>query len=1044
MKKICSTFSLLFLLGTEVASSQNIAQENMAAVTPCSPPAHITIATPHNPICQGDTAKLTAHGGLTYVWSTGATTSVIYVSPAMTSTYSVTGANSHGCSATASITLTVNPLPNVTITAENPICKGMKDSLKASGASSYKWHPTGDTAASIIVAPNTTTTYTVKATSAAGCSVTVTETVTVNPVPIINADTDLQHLITGGNLTATGGTPPYTYTVSPSISNIMMLPQVTTTFTITVTDANGCSSSDTATFIPNSKILGGCSELFISGYVQDTVNHDDAIEIYNPTAHAIHLKNYYLCGTTNASFLSPPFIIPLNGIIGANKTYIVTNPHADTALTHKAKLLSDSLNFGGRDLVALAKIVPTANTVQLTLLDIIGNINSPAPPHGWPAGMGSTKNFTLIRQSNVIMGELNWAVSQNEWIVYPQGTFNALKHYTNVCKRMDAQLILSTGNPNIICGNPSYYEFDIIAQADSSEKFNSCVVNIVYPLGEFAGDDASNIQVSPINPFLPNSDNDYGTLTLSNIAPDEIQISFGNPLDTSHNGVIVSPIPKPMLHVKLPIQGCQPGTILIDTVVSPPPPSSFTETSSNGHSMTVDYSSTSYTSNLNTTVCPMTMQHYNNPINAGTNAASVAAINSIPNNSSILTIDGYGFGNQKGTIQVSDADAGFDGKGHETLITLDSEDILIWSEYQIVVRMPSVLQNYSGTPGSGPFMIFNPCGETNTGAIQINYSIRNDISLHGPQKLRANIVMVNNNESFDWRCDSASFAGNPKAKGCVAKAIREWNCYTGVNWKLGADTLADTNLLDGISSIYFSNHLAVGTVMSTNNHQYLTCYDLNDSVEFTNEADIAINANITNWSYDTTGSSYSPDSTYFYDAILHEVGHGHRLGHINDTLSLMYWFTAAYRPTIISQGPYWPGPATLLAGLDVINTSVSPANSPSNLGCPLYNSLDTSKRGCLVAALNVPTILNSPYNLNIYPNPIHSGALTITYSLIKNSSVKFNIVDCTGRILVKFDDKNKSAGNHDEQINVNDLANGVYFFNATINGVSEIIKFIKI
>lgn len=67
-------------------------------------------------ICQGFSTQLTATGASTYSWNNGQTGQTITVSPTSTTTYTVTGTDGSGCANTTQITLTVNPLPTVSIT----------------------------------------------------------------------------------------------------------------------------------------------------------------------------------------------------------------------------------------------------------------------------------------------------------------------------------------------------------------------------------------------------------------------------------------------------------------------------------------------------------------------------------------------------------------------------------------------------------------------------------------------------------------------------------------------------------------------------------------------------------------------------------------------------------------------------------------------------------------------------------------------------------------------------------------------------------------
>ena len=110
-----------------------------------------TVANDGN-ICIGTGATLTASGGGTYLWSTGATSAAISVSPVATTTYTVTVTNSNNCSATLTRTITVNPLPTITVSiSENSglfpndaiLCENTVASGTATGGGTYQWWNAG-------------------------------------------------------------------------------------------------------------------------------------------------------------------------------------------------------------------------------------------------------------------------------------------------------------------------------------------------------------------------------------------------------------------------------------------------------------------------------------------------------------------------------------------------------------------------------------------------------------------------------------------------------------------------------------------------------------------------------------------------------------------------------------------------------------------------------------------------------------------------------------------------------------------------------------
>ena len=905
----------------------------------------------------------------------------------------------------------------------------------------YLWQPGADTSATdtAMVAGI----YTVIVTDNTNDTVVLTVTLT-QPNPLNIYITSYNNVTCPGgsngnaSVGASGGTSPYEFLWSDgntTASDSNMLPG---SYTVTVTDSNNCTASMNVSIGVNSTLQANLG----------TVKNVSCFGQFNGTASVIPAGGV------------PPYKILWLPVMDTTPT--ATGLPASTYTTQ----VTDNVGCLAQTTATVAQpaplLVSATNIATIAYAYVTGGVS----PYtfSWSPGGGTSATFSGLLP----------------------GTYTVTVNDANLCSNSaivtipttDISFFLSTPTSNC-SNNPSYVNFSVLATSTPPTLFNNCIIAINYDGGEFAGDDFSNggIIVTRSTYFQPGVGNDYNYFDSTTAIGDSVmQITLGDSSAMSPNGTMLTASALPIFNISLRIQNsCSSGNISLiplaqfsyytDTVshivctncALPCDSCNLTKCCASDSTGCIQYCYANYCCSdsiqlldtnfqyngiiyspdiIATPVCsPTIFWNYTDPIMAGTNARSV------PANSSILTIPGCGFGNTKDTIVVCDANIGFNGKGNEHYVPLDTDDILSWSENQIVVKMPSDFLYRGSTPGSGPFTVYTSCGGSATANLQINYNIENYNSPHGTTKFRGNIVMSNDSESLIFRCDT-SVSHNPKAYACVKKAIKTWNCYTGVNWHCGADTTLDTTKQDGISAVYFSNAIAAGIVMETEVNFYLSCFSFSDSVDFTNESDIAINGNITNWSYDTTGIGYSSDSTYFYDAILHELGHAHRLGHINDTLSLMYWYTAAYRPSIITGGTY-PGPATLEGGLDVVNTSAAPSNAPSLLGCS-YSILVPSTRMCVDPTLSVPTISKNGYSLNLYPNPTNGGNIMISYLLSKDSYIYFKITDCTGRVLISSLPQQKPAGDYTAGIDINNLSAGVYFFIATINGATQTIKFVKL
>jgi gliding motility-associated-like protein len=167
-----------------------------------NPDLILSVNPPNPTICIGTSIALTAMGADTYTWSptdslsSGSGSNVI-ASPVITTTYTVNGTDAAGCTGTTTVTLTVDPPPNITITATpNHVCPGDSSVLSISLlATNYTWSPattlSNPNAQFTTARPITTTTYTVVADNS-GCTSTATFTLEVKPIPDVDFSADVR------------------------------------------------------------------------------------------------------------------------------------------------------------------------------------------------------------------------------------------------------------------------------------------------------------------------------------------------------------------------------------------------------------------------------------------------------------------------------------------------------------------------------------------------------------------------------------------------------------------------------------------------------------------------------------------------------------------------------------------------------------------------------------------------------------------------------------------------------------------------------------
>ncbi len=226
------------------------------SITITQPPLLQITATSNNVSCFGaanGTATTVVTGGtppMQYLWSNGEITSNL--ANLVPGVYTVTVTDNNGCTASASVTITQPNVLQVSTTSTNVNCfgaaNGTGNATVVGGTQPYvyNWSNGGSTANITNLGPGN---YSLTVTDINGCTATSAITIT-QPTAVVLIPSQVNVLCNGdatgsAGVIASGGTGALTYSwsngaVTPSITNV-----VAGTYTVSVTDANGCLSSVT-------------------------------------------------------------------------------------------------------------------------------------------------------------------------------------------------------------------------------------------------------------------------------------------------------------------------------------------------------------------------------------------------------------------------------------------------------------------------------------------------------------------------------------------------------------------------------------------------------------------------------------------------------------------------------------------------------------------------------------------------------------------------------------------------------------------------------
>jgi len=348
-------------------------------------------------ICQGQTTILSATGGSSYLWNNGNTSPFISVNPSQTTTYTVSIFNTSGCFVIDTIIVEVSTGPNITLSGNTTICSGGSTQITGSGGTSYSWSPNvGISSTAIsnpIFNPQTTTTYTVYAANSNGCVSANTITIVVNELPIVNAGNDtiscgIPILISASSYST--GTVTYSWNTGATTQSIMVNPQISTNYVVTVTNSNGCSATDSITvFMPiafagsNQTICRGGSALLNANLFNAPNSIGNLIYSWTP-----------LNGLSNSNS-SNPVVTPASTTV---YTVTITDPQSNCSFTSSVAVLvlpTPQVNLGSNFDIAPGNNVSLSASISNQLAGITYSWNLIGSGNGTlVAGIGPNASFT--------------------------------------------------------------------------------------------------------------------------------------------------------------------------------------------------------------------------------------------------------------------------------------------------------------------------------------------------------------------------------------------------------------------------------------------------------------------------------------------------------------------------------------------------------------------------------------------------------------------------------------------------------------------------
>ncbi|HNT80480.1 MAG TPA: T9SS type A sorting domain-containing protein, partial [Bacteroidia bacterium] len=255
-----------------VTVNYNAGCTSTASFTVVEPPVIIIIVNQINDVsCNGGNdgfINISASGGtgaLSYLWSDGQTTAI--ASNLIAGTYTVVVTDANGCTSDLTVVVAEPPVLVVSINGTNISCNGSNDGAAAavvSGGNPLYGYVWSNGAITPTISGLSAGIYTVTVTDSKGCTATATVDILEPGILVASCVVDNNVSCNGGSdgqasVSLTGGNAPYSFSWSNGATTATASGLSAGTYTVSVTDANGCTATCDVTITEPTVLTVTCS-----------------------------------------------------------------------------------------------------------------------------------------------------------------------------------------------------------------------------------------------------------------------------------------------------------------------------------------------------------------------------------------------------------------------------------------------------------------------------------------------------------------------------------------------------------------------------------------------------------------------------------------------------------------------------------------------------------------------------------------------------------------------------------------------------------------